>query len=270
MVKNIFGKIGAYISAIINNIWYFSHKQKYRHIRDFKDKYAGESCFIVGNGPSLLPEDLDRIDNLGIVTFAANKIYNIFDKTQWRPTYYCISDDGYSKSDEVFKNVEQFQPKMFFGKSQFAYYQRNIKCCHMPIFSHCSRKYLENPRFSMDLEKGIYDIATVTYFSIQLAVYMGFKEIYLIGMDNKYAYSRLKDGNIVRNEGVLSYFKENGEDTTQPKVVAPTWEMDVAYEYAEEFSMSNDFRIYNATRGGFLEKFERVNLDDILENIQYT
>ena len=118
--------------------------------------------------------------------------------------------------------------------------------------------------FSQDLCKGVYTIATVTYMMIQVAVWMGFKEIYLLGMDNRYAYSRLRDGTIVRNEGVASWFSDNGQDIPDPSTAGATWEMDVAYEYAEQFSRTHGFRIYNATRGGFLEKFERVNLDEIL------
>ena len=37
--------------------------------------------------------------------------------------------------------------------------------------------------FSTDLAEGIYTGYTITYFAIQLAVYMGFKEIFLLGLD---------------------------------------------------------------------------------------
>ena len=40
--------------------------------------------------------------------------------------------------------------------------------------------------------------------------------------------------------------------------------MEIAYEYAEKYSREHGFRIYNATRGGHLEVFERVNLEVIL------
>ena len=93
---------------------------------------------------------------------------------------------------------------------------------------------------------------------------MGFEEIYILGADNRYAYSRLKDGTVVKNEGVASYFSETGEKMPDPSSAVSTWEMDAAYEYAEKYSKEHGFRIYNATRGGFLEKFERVSLDEVL------
>ena len=93
---------------------------------------------------------------------------------------------------------------------------------------------------------------------------MGFKEIYLLGMDNRYAYSRLRNGTIVKNEGVVNYFGENGIVLPEPNSAVSTWEMDVAYEYAEMYSRNNGFRIYNATRGEFLDKFDRVSFDEII------
>ena len=43
-------------------------------------------CFVVGNGPSITPERLDKLKN--DATFAVGAIAAIFDKTEWRPTHY--------------------------------------------------------------------------------------------------------------------------------------------------------------------------------------
>ena len=61
-------------------------------LRRFKNSHLGERCFIVGNGPSLKIEDLEKLYVNGEITFAFNMIYKIFDQTLWRPTYYGISD----------------------------------------------------------------------------------------------------------------------------------------------------------------------------------
>ena len=53
-------------------------------------KYKGQRCFIVGNGPSLNLEDLNKLKNEK--TFAFNRIYYIFDKTEWRPSFYITED----------------------------------------------------------------------------------------------------------------------------------------------------------------------------------
>ena len=122
---------------------------------------------------------------------------------------------------------------------------------------------MDEPAFSTDLTKGIYTIATVTYTLIQLARYMGFTEIYLLGVDHKYANEIKKDGTVVKNEGVKSYF--GNQQKLENNIVAASWEMELAYQYAEKYSRENGFRIYNATRGGYLEVFERISLEMVLE-----
>lgn len=58
------------------------------YLQNIKDKYSGQICVIICNGPSLRVTDLDKLQNNNIVTFGTNRIYNIFPKTVWGPTYY--------------------------------------------------------------------------------------------------------------------------------------------------------------------------------------
>lgn len=53
-------------------------------------------------------------------------------------------------------------------------------------YEDCRRKYYENEVFSDDIVRGVYSGYTVAYDMIQIAVYMGFSEIYLIGADFNY------------------------------------------------------------------------------------
>ena len=71
----------------------FSKSKYAKKLKLFHNIYRGETCFIIGNGPSLKAEDLEMIYQKGIPTFAFNRIYLMFDKTQWRPTYYISQDE---------------------------------------------------------------------------------------------------------------------------------------------------------------------------------
>lgn len=232
------------------------------YLESIKGKYKGQRCFVLGNGPSLTPEDLDKLK--GEVTFASNRIYNIFDKTDWRPTYFGMLDEGVAELDGVIDGINSFECEKKFALQEGYYIFKKFKGDTCLLHGWYERKYLDMPGFSSDLKEGVYCIATITYMLIQIARYMGFDEIYLLGLDNRYAYSRLRDGTVVRNEGVANYFGEQGIAMPDPSKAVDTWEMDIAYEYAEKYSREHGFRIYNATRGGFLETFERVNLDEIL------
>ncbi len=39
-----------------------------------------------------------------------------------------------------------------------------------------------------------------------------------------------------------------------------------SYQKIKEYAEQKGIKIYNATRGGYLEVFERVNLDDLLQD----
>ena len=65
-------------------------KKDNNYWESLRNQYSGQRGFIIGNGPSLRVEDLDSLQ--GEITIASNKIYMIFPKTPWRPTFYTIAD----------------------------------------------------------------------------------------------------------------------------------------------------------------------------------
>lgn len=60
--------------------------ERYEQIKKYKDIHQRERCFIVATGPSLTLSDLEVLKNE--YTFGMNSIVKLFDKTDWRPTYY--------------------------------------------------------------------------------------------------------------------------------------------------------------------------------------
>ena len=63
----------------------------FKALEKLRDAHAGKRVVVMGNGPSLSRIDFD--DLKGEITFASNKIFLAFDKTDWRPTYYSVEDD---------------------------------------------------------------------------------------------------------------------------------------------------------------------------------
>ncbi|MBR1403257.1 MAG: DUF115 domain-containing protein [Treponema sp.] len=244
----------SYLRVCLNG----KQRESLRTLRELKDKYKGKRCFVLGNGPSLSKEDVEKLRNE--VTFASNRIYKMFAVTDWRPTYFGMSDEGVAKPEDCVELSKlDCAVKFYLSEGYWAFKKIAGNSCY--IHSWWQRKYLKKPGFSLDLCKGIYSIATVTYVLIQIAVWMGFTEIYLLGCDNSYRVERNKDGSIVTHNDRKSYFGNQGKLEAN---VGSSWECNIAYEYAEKFSREHDFRIYNATRGGMLEAFERKNLDEVL------
>lgn len=104
--------------------------------------------------------------------------------------------------------------------------------------------------FSNDFSNVVYSGATVVYACLQLAVYMGAKQIYLLGCDFSFS----------SNLGA----KEN--HCCGPANPTYTFNFEFvkkAYECAKRETEKMGVKIYNATRGGKLEVFDRVNFDSL-------
>ena len=72
---------------------HFDRTRYGKQLVKYKSKYVGQRCFFIGNGPSLQVEDLTKLHEASEITFAFNRIYNIFDQTPWRPTFYVSQDE---------------------------------------------------------------------------------------------------------------------------------------------------------------------------------
>lgn len=92
---------------------------------------------------------------------------------------------------------------------------------------------------------------------------MGIKEIYLIGVDHHFHTSRTADGKIVIDPTVKDYFSiEYNKDKEQlpiPSTELSTFTFIAAKQYAD----SHGIKIFNATRGGKLEVYPRVNFESL-------
>ena len=124
--------------------------------------------------------------------------------------------------------------------------------------------------FSDDISRCVYDGGTVTYFSIQCAAYMGFRQIILLGVDHSFAKEQTKDGKITVNDSVKNHFQNYQTDDfwgsgqkDEEAVVFPVDFATEAFAEAKRYADAHGIEILNATRGGKLEVFRRVNFDEL-------
>lgn len=111
----------------------------------------------------------------------------------------------------------------------------------------------------------IYWGGTVAYTAMQMAVYMGFKEIYLIGVDHNFRVSQDSNGNIKVDNSVKDYFCDNYNSDKDELYIPNLNNSTKAYMAAKKYCDEHDVTIYNATRGGKLEVFERVDFDKLFD-----
>lgn len=253
-----------YLYNRINNLLICKEIQsKYgSSIKKYRDIHKGKRCFIIGNGPSLRIEDLEKLKNE--VTFAANKIFVAFEDTDWRPTYYCLQD--FVLINEEVDKIEGIDSKAkFVAGNELVDRGRYLKDC-IYFFLNVKKFNPQLPLFSENPAKWISEGYTVTYAEIQLAVYMGFTEIYLLGVDHNYAKMLDREGNVIESDAG-NYFsdkylqnQEFGKQLNYPNLDNSS----LAYIAAEKYTKEHGVKVFNATRGGKLEAFERIDFDTLL------
>lgn len=228
---------------------------KYKDLKAMKNKFAGERCFIISTGPSLTIEDVELLKDE--YTFGVNSIVNLLDKMSYTPTFYAINDgivyeryrDKIIHADFQYAFIGDWKMKKeFFGDKQWIRFPLHV----FDYFVHYPECSFITKKFSANAYKRVYDGFTITYAVLQLAVYMGFKEIYLIGSDCNYAKG-------VKSLADYRSAKEIAKGSTQGE------KMIQSFEIAAEWAKKNNIKICNVTRGGMLEAFPREKLEDVLK-----
>lgn len=238
--------------------------ERFKRIESLHNKYAGKRCFIIATGPSLTIDDLQKLKNE--YTISMNSIVNILDKTDFRPNIYMCQDKSvYNRikrgivrdtADMVLLGVGNMGPmcrscltfRDVKDHKETALYRVDTASIYYQV-NYDREKF--QPEFSFDCGAWIGDGTTITYSAIQLAAYMGFTSIYLVGVDCNYGAPKAHiddyDAGVVYDKAEEMYINNSK-----------------AYKQAFEELRKVGVALYNATRGGALQVLPRVELDDIL------
>lgn len=228
----------------------------------YKNKYSGSRCFFIGNGPSLRAEDLTKLHETGDVTFAFNRIYNIFDKTPWRPTFYISQDEKMLAGCADI--VCGLRAEAKFIPIQLKWWN-DISIDNATYFNIVGQQTDEVWQFlfSDDISRCIYNSNTVLYSAAQIAAYMGFNEIYLIGVDHHFHISQNNKGEIVVDNSVKDYFTDKYNEDKDKLYIPNTERSTLTYIAMKNHCDARGINVFNATRGGMLEVFERTEFDSL-------
>ncbi len=217
-------------------------------LKQLKDKYKGERCFIIATGPSLTMDDIAALRNE--YTFGMNSLAKAFDELEWGPTFYGVQDHRvYWSVEEAVRSMPKTQLLLGSNLKWYAKLPKDAVVFPLDLLNHEMHpddKY--NTKFSRDCSERVYDGYSITYSLIQLAVYFGFSEIYLLGADCGYSKDK-------------RHFIEHGVD--DPHFSSAQQRMFFSYRVAKEYADLHGIKIFNATRGGALEIFPRVEFDSI-------
>lgn len=192
-------------------------------ISEFGNLHEGKKLFILASGPSLATLDLSPLRRR--LVMGLNRSAILYPDTH----YHCTMDQ------RIFTEFPEMLQKT---RYLFTFEERPFG---IPL------KLLGGDGFSFDLTQGIYSGYTVSYFGLQVAVYMGFKQIFYLGLD-------------LQNQGGNTHFfgydfhSRTHNDSEYPR-------MRKAFEKAADLLAARGVEVYNCSPHSTLECFRKVSYE---------
>jgi len=247
----------------------------------FHNIHRGQRCFILGTGPSINKQDLKPLKNE--ICIAVSSFYLHKDIGEINPRYHVDApihapfDMDFTK--KCFETYRKYYPKMptfFFGHTSYEYSYFNFLEQNPEFMSENFHflNYMGSPTLDewnynksdiWDIMNPLFDVRSTVYCAIQVAVYMGFKEIYLLGCDLDY----ISDISLATNP----HFYSADLDINHVLEMMSTEEVFLTYylkwkqfRLMKEYLLCKNCKIFNATEGGMLDVFPLVRLNDIVSD----
>jgi hypothetical protein len=236
-------------------------------LRKLKDIHRGERAFVIGMGPSLRISDLDRLK--GEINFACNKVYLAFDETGWRPTYYSVADLILAEQNEA--EITRLDVRKILGSNVRTVFGASNDITYMRQIGNPWHDGKPQVRFSRNVLAGVNGGWTILYLQLQLAYFMGIREVYLIGVDFSFEVPEVTGEITALGEQVLEHtgeevnhfhpdYRKPGEKWTMPKLT---------YQYMAFQSAKRAFEeaggvIVNASRETALDVFPLADFDSVV------
>lgn len=215
---------------------------------EMKDIHRGQRCFVIGNGPSLKDTDLNKLKDE--YTFGMNRIYLMFPELGFTTTYFA------SINDLVIEQCAQ--EIMALPIPKFIAWHSNRHFQRFPddmVFLYTT---FTGPQFAYDMTRRIWEGATVTNVALQLAFYMGFEQVILIGVDHNFTSKGDANKTVVSDGDDPNHF--------DPRYFGKgfRWQLpdldtsEIGYEMARKAYNKAGREVLDATIGGKLTIFPKV------------
>jgi hypothetical protein len=252
IIKNIYDAIrrlpdvpGAYLHP-----W---RRESRARMYAMKDIHRGERCFIIGNGPSLKNTDLSKLKNE--YTFGMNRIYLLFPELGFTTTYFTSIND--LVIEQCAEEIAGLPIPKFLAWHSNRHFQRFPDDM---VFLYTT---YTGPRFAYDMTRRIWEGATVTNIALQLAFYMGFEQVILIGVDHNFASKGDANKTVVSDGDDPNHF--------DPRYFGKgfRWQLpdldtsEIGYEMARKTYEKAGRKVLDATVGGKLTIFQKVEYDSL-------
>lgn len=251
--------------------------------RKFLNIHKGERCFILGNGPSVLTEDLSPLKNE--MVFVVNQASKAKYYKKVRPDYYFCVDEVFFKLDssveqenqviESFKNLkfDNYSPECFIPSKFREVIRDKYRLSNLNINYFVETfRMTDDWKSFIDYSKVVPAFGTVVQYCITMAVYMGFKEIYLMGCDNTGILVTINSLLNENNEHLYSYkvsenekqrmenmVKKNGLEAYCESYLYTLQDYRKLFNYCKKFEV----KLVNCSSKTVIDSLPRMNMVDL-------
>ncbi len=237
------------LARIFSPVWM---KNKER-LESWRNRYEGQRCFVVGNGPSLCETDLSKLN--GEFTFGMNRIYLAFDENDFKPS--CLVSVNDLVLEQCHEDIQALDLPKFVGWRARSFFDPGQDLMFLDT------DYTPPADFSGDATGRLFEGFTVTYVCLQLAYFMGFSKAILIGVDHNFVTQGPANA-VVTSEGddpnhfAANYFGK-GFRWQLPDLEGS----ERAYRMAKTAYEQDGREIVDATVGGKLRIFPKADYDSL-------
>ncbi|WP_153798947.1 6-hydroxymethylpterin diphosphokinase MptE-like protein [Foetidibacter luteolus] len=247
------------------------NKRSLENWADLKGKFKGKRAFLIGNGPSLNKTPLYLLEDEYCICF--NRFNVMFERLGWVPKFYMCADalvakDMAGEINEIASQVElAFFPDIHTSGLDFRTFiddRENIQW----MFPEFKGFYFDLPKVGLG--------GSVAYPALQVLTFLGFSEIYLIGVDMNYQV--VKSVKEIKGTDVASqkdddpnhfdprYFGTNRKYHQPVKAVVDN--IMSSFDYAAvKIAENTPTKVYNAGIGSKVECFEKVDFNSLFSNV---
>lgn len=245
---------------------YFNIHKKIARNKELKGIHKGQRCFIVLNGPSLNNYDLSKIEKE--ISICTNYFYQTANYALIKPRYYCATDTNFfdvQKHPDKKEHIENILKSS--GNCKFIF---NIS--YLNNFGLTDRVYVTYSKHMPNmfgirnkLESISSNFISVSMYAMNLAIYLGFSEIYLLGYDFEPGVLThfYKDSNIEKENKTIQKNETKKED-----VCGKYWQYAAAqYQnyYVNNFANKKGVKILNCNMESNVRAFDFCDYEELFK-----
>lgn len=252
-LRNTAGAIGWNVSYTFRQLaaaLSLSHwPENVKRLQAFHNLHIGKRCFILGNGPSLRQTDLRLLRKE--YTFGLNRVNLLFPELGFATTYLVAINSLVLR--QWAHEIASLDIPHFVTWRMHRLFEKD------PNALFLDTRFTGANGFSRDPTRRVFEGYTVTYVAMQLAYFMGFTQVILIGVDhsfktegrpNRIVVSRGEDPNHFSTSYFGKGFKWQLPDLDNSER---------AYILARQVYQESGRSIVDATVGGKLKVFPKVD-----------